>query len=116
MNNLWYIFLLSVIPSVKLNYIKNQNKPICSNCKFFIANKNECGNFGDINIISGKYTYENAISVRNNEDKCGQDAIFFKKNNFKFITVPYYFAKDNTLLVILLAVIIYDVCLIFLSF
>jgi hypothetical protein len=92
---------------VRLNFIKNQNKPICANCKFFIANKNECGKFGDLDIITGEYTYETAISVRNNEDKCGEDAMLFTKNNYKFITAPYYFAIDNSLLIISYTLIFY---------
>lgn len=95
MKTLHYIFFLISIHKVELYVIQNQNKQTCANCKFFIPNKNECSNFGDINIITGKYTYEEAISVRNDEDKCGEYAIFFKKNNLKFITVPYYFLLEN---------------------
>jgi hypothetical protein len=96
MKILHYIFFLTNIYKVQLYFIKNQNKPICANCKFFISNKNECMKFGDINIITGKYTYENAITVRNDEDKCGEYAIFFKKNYFKVITIPYYFIVENS--------------------
>ena len=95
MNILHYIFFLISIPKVELTIIQNQHKLRCANCKFFIPNKNECSNFGDINIVTGKYTYEPAISVRNDDDKCGEYAIFFKKNNFKFITIPYYFILEN---------------------
>ena len=114
MNILYYIFFITTVPSVKLNFIKNQNKPICSNCKFFIANKNECGNFGDLDIITGKYTYESASSVRKNQDKCGEDGVFFKKNNYKFITIPYYFAIDNTLFTISISIIIFNLFLLLL--
>ena len=72
-----------------------QSRKICANCKFFIANKNECSKFGDVNIITGDHKYNKAIDVRNDESKCGEDAIFFKKNNFKFLTVPYKYAMDN---------------------
>ena len=97
MNILHYIFLITSIHSGDLYFIQNQNKPICANCKFFIANKNECGKFGDVNIITGIYSYETATSVRNDDNKCGEYAIFFKKNHFKFITIPYYFILDNLL-------------------
>jgi hypothetical protein len=90
-----YIFFIKSIGNVDLYLIQNQNKQICANCKFFIANKNECSKFGDVDIITGKCTYETATSVRNDEDKCGEYAIFFEKNHFKFITIPYYFALDN---------------------
>jgi len=95
MKTLHYIFFLISIHKVQLYLIKNQNKPTCANCKFFIPNKNKCSNFGDIKVITGKYTYEPAISVRNDEDKCGENALFFKKNNLKFITIPYYFLLEN---------------------
>lgn len=95
MKILQYIFFLSSIRKVELYFIQNQNKPICANCKFFIANKNECSNFGDVDIITGKYNYEKATSVRNDEDKCGEYGILFKQNYFKFITVPYYFVLEN---------------------
>jgi hypothetical protein len=100
MKTLHYIFLFVSIHKVELYLIQNQHKPTCANCKFFIPNKNECSNFGDINIITGKYTYEPAISVRNDADKCGEYAIFFEKNNFKFITIPYYFLLENGKIII----------------
>ena len=90
-----YILFIINIYKVELYSIKNQYKPICENCKFFIPNKNECRKFGDVNIITGEYTYESAINVRYDEDKCGEYAILFKKNNFKFITIPYYFILEN---------------------
>ena len=96
MRILQYIFFIININRVELYFIQNQHKPICANCKFFIANKNECGKFGDVNIITGKYTYETATSVRNDEDKCGEYAIFFRTNYFKFITIPYYFVLKNS--------------------
>ena len=95
MKILQYIFFLTNIHRVELYFIQNQYKPICANCKFFIANKNECRKFGNIDIITGKYSYEKANSVRNDEDKCGEYAIFFKTNYFKFITIPYYFILEN---------------------
>ena len=58
MNLLYYIFFLTSIHKVELYLIQNQNKPICANCKFFIPNKNECSKFGDVDIITGKYSYE----------------------------------------------------------
>jgi hypothetical protein len=96
MKNLYYVFFLTSIHNVKLSFIQNQYKPLCANCKFFIPNKNECRKFGDIDIITGKYSYEQAISVRNDNDKCGEYAFFFQKNDFKFITIPYYFLLENS--------------------
>ena len=95
MKVLYFIFSLINIHNVEPYFIQNKNKPICANCKFFISNKNECSQFGDVNIITGKYSYEKATNVRNDEDKCGEYAIFFKTNYFKFITIPYYFIQEN---------------------
>jgi len=86
MRILQYIFFLSGIHKVQLYFIQNQNKPICANCKFFIANKNECSNFGDVDIITGKYSYEKATSVRNDEDKCGE---------YGFLFTPFYISNAD---------------------
>ena len=102
MNILFYIFVLTTIHKVEVSFIENQCKPICSNCKFFIPNKNQCSKFGDVDIITGKYNYENAISVRGDDNKCGEYGIFYRKNNFKFITSPYYFILENSKIIILL--------------
>ena len=105
------ILYFFIIHTVKSYFIKNQNTPKCANCKFFIPNKNECSNFGDVDIITNKYNYENAISVRNDDTKCGEDAIFFKKNNLKFITVPYYFLLEKKDIVFFLLVIFFLIIL-----
>jgi hypothetical protein len=101
MKLLYYIFFIINIHKANCYFI--QNKPICANCKFFISNKNECSKFGDIDIITGKYIYETASKVRNDNDKCGEYAIFYKKNNFKFITIPYYFLIENSKFIFLLS-------------
>lgn len=78
-------------------------KKICKDCKYFIADNIECRKFSDTNIITGKITYDSAQSVRENQKKCGEDAIYFEENHFKFITVPYYFLRyDNNWVRILL--------------
>ena len=99
----YYILFIINIHKVESCLIKNQYKPICGNCKFFIPNKNECRKFGDVDIITGEYTYETATSVRNDEDKCGEYAILFKKNNFKFITIPYYFLLEHGIIIFILS-------------
>jgi hypothetical protein len=71
-------------------------KKICKDCIHFIGDNIECRKFGDTNIITGKVTYNSALSVREDKNKCGEDAILFEKNHFKIITVPYYFVKDNS--------------------
>lgn len=91
-----YIFI-TVIPNVKLYLIQNHNTKICANCKFFISNENKCSKFGDLDIITGKYNYEDANIVRKDNYKCGEDAIFFKKNYFKFISITFDFLLANNL-------------------
>lgn len=95
-----YIFM-TIITNVELYLLQNQNKKICANCKFFIPNKNECTKFGDVDIITDEYDYESAIEMRKDETKCGEDAIFFKKNYFKFITTFLNFVSDNDKIIFL---------------
>lgn len=95
MKILIYSFFISIFPKSYLSLIDIQNKKICADCKFFIVNKNECSKFGDVNIITGDHNYEKAIDVRYDETKCGEDAIFFKKNHFKFLIEPYKYAMNN---------------------
>jgi hypothetical protein len=66
-------------------------KKICKDCRHFIGDKLDCRKYGDTNLITGKVTYESARYVREDEKKCGKDAIQFEENHFKIITVPYYF-------------------------
>jgi hypothetical protein len=63
----------------------------CSDCKFFIGNDYTCQKFGVVNLVTGKYEYADTNIVRYDESKCGKDASQFEKNNFKHITIPYYF-------------------------
>ena len=87
---------ITAIPNVELYLLPIQDKKICANCKFFISDKKECSKFGDIDIITGKYDYEDAKSVRNNESKCGEDAIFFIENYFKILDIPFKFLLENS--------------------
>jgi len=75
-------------------------KKICKDCKHYIGDNIECRKFGHTNLITGKVTYDSARSVRESEKKCGENAIYFEENKFKIITVPYYFLKENWLLLI----------------
>lgn len=99
--NIIYIFI-TFIPSIELHLLPIKNKKICANCKFFISNKKECSKFGDVDIITGKYDYEDATIVRNDEDKCGEDAIFFKNNYLKIICIPFVSLLKNSDLIFLL--------------
>lgn len=71
--------------------------PICKDCKF-LANS-ECKKFGDINLVTGKITHSSAKYIRSDESKCGIKGVWFEKNNYKIITIPYYFVKEYWFLV-----------------
>jgi hypothetical protein len=117
MKLLHYIIFIIKIENVELYFIKNQNKPICANCKYFVPTNNECSKFGEINIITNEHIYEDAIIVRTDDDKCGEDAMFFKKNYFKFITIPYYSIIENKDTInLLLSVVITPILLTFFIF
>jgi len=79
-------------------------KKICKDCRYFIGNSIECRKFGSTNLVTGKITYESAMRVREDEKKCGPDAILFEENHFKIITIPYYFLKDDQVGLVLVAV------------
>jgi hypothetical protein len=70
-------------------------KKLCINCKYYISNKRECALFGETNLVNGENSYSYAISARNNDKKCGEEAKYFVENEYKFLTVPYYFFKDS---------------------
>ena len=54
---------------------------------------------GTVDLVNGKTDYNLAKYTRKNE--CGQEGIYFEKNNYKIITVPYYFVKENSYLIFL---------------
>jgi hypothetical protein len=95
--NIIYISIIT-INKVDSYYIQNQNKKICANCKFFIQ-KDKCSKFGKIDIITGDYEYENAITTRQDEEKCGDDAVFFEKDYVKYILIPFNFILNNFLII-----------------
>jgi hypothetical protein len=69
-------------------------KKLCINCKYYIANKRECALFSERNLVNGEEDFTYAISARSNDKKCGEEAKYFIENDYKFLTVPYYFFKD----------------------
>jgi hypothetical protein len=75
-------------------------KKLCKDCRHFIGDKIECRKFSDTDFITGKVTYYSARRIREDVTKCGEKAIHFEENNFKIITIPYYFFKDNSLLIL----------------
>jgi hypothetical protein len=81
--NLFFIFIAQALAL----------KPICKNCKHFIGDTMECKKFSDVNLVTGEISYQSARWARSDEKKCGESAIHFEENNYKIITVPYYFIK-----------------------
>ena len=78
-----------------LPVIKATPKKICKDCKFFIANEKRCMKFYDIDLVTGKKYFESAFYMRSDNNKCGENAKDFEKNNFKFLTIPYYYTLTN---------------------
>lgn len=97
------LIFITAISKIELYLIQDHNTKICANCKFFISNKNQCSKFGDLDIITGKYNYEDAVIVRKEDEKCGADAIFYKKNYFKFIYNSFDFLLERKFLIFLLS-------------
>jgi hypothetical protein len=91
--------LVTSLTSVSAIRPRLQNvKPLCKDCKFYIANERECGKFGDVNLVSGRESFESAREARSDVKKCGEDAKLFETNHYKIITVPYYFFLDYWML------------------
>ena len=68
--------------------------PICKDCKFFIADTSKCARMYDIDNISGKVSYQYASIARLDHNVCGTEGKLFEKNEFKYITRPYYILKN----------------------
>lgn len=85
------IFLLFCICNITLVHSSAlpSNKKICKDCKFYIPNNFECRKIPNIDLVTGKESYNSASTERRH--RCGYEAKYFEKNNLKFLTVPYYF-------------------------
>jgi hypothetical protein len=78
------------------NQLPHSSAPkFCKDCRFYIANTRECSVFSDSNLVTGVKSYVYASSARQNDNKCGKDAVYFQENNYKWLTVPYYFLINN---------------------
>lgn len=84
-----FIQYATLIPIIRATLITP--KKLCKDCKFFIANEKRCMKFGDTDLVTGEIDYKYAANIRDNKDKCGEDAKYFEENTIKFLTVPYYF-------------------------
>ena len=96
-HSIFYLFLSMSVILPNFSHLIQQPKKTCTDCKFFIANKKKCSKFVDVDLVTGDRYYHDAHYVRNNENDCGKDAKLFKKNNYKIITIPYYFLCDHCL-------------------
>lgn len=67
---------------------------LCKNCKYFIADKKDCGYFDHTDLVTGHKIYESAVFARSQDTKCGKYATHFEYNIFKVFTAPYYFVKE----------------------
>jgi hypothetical protein len=96
--------LLNILLIANLFYkgdtsLQPPTKKICKDCKYFIGDQMECKKFSDTNLITGKVSFDYAQSARENNKKCGENAIHFEENHNKIVTVPYYFLKKNSLFI-----------------
>jgi hypothetical protein len=78
----YFILSISVI-FPNCSQLIQQPKKICTDCKFFIANKKKCSKIVDVDLVTGDRYYHDARNVRKNENECGEDAILFKKNKLQ---------------------------------
>jgi hypothetical protein len=67
---------------------------LCKNCKYFVADNKECGFFVNTDLVTGQKYYDSASNARSLDTKCGKYGKHFEYNNFKVVTVPYYFVKE----------------------
>jgi hypothetical protein len=101
---------LYIIPLTRSSFLPK--KTLCRDCKFFIANNKQCSRFGDINVVTGKETYDYASTARIDEKKCGDTAKYFEKNNYKMLTVPYYILKDYWPVLLIFGVSFYGISIV----
>jgi len=104
-NNILFIF-----PFIKLfsyskrlfTTIKNYNKPICANCKFYkpenynnyYSTFNKCVKFGEKNLENGNINYVIIKNCRNDITKCGEDGTEYEKeNNLLLKKINHHFSR-----------------------
>lgn len=68
-------------------FVRNEALPVCSNCGWFVEDKNNypydpipndelygrCKRFSEVNMITGGKIYDFAHECRTNKNKCGKD-------------------------------------------
>lgn len=95
----YFLFFIVLVDS---KIIKNANLPACRNCihykppflSDFDSSFSKCEYFGTKNIQTDKISYDYADSCRNDEKKCGQDGIYFKKEDNIFFKLLVHNLKN----------------------
>jgi hypothetical protein len=91
------LFIFSTLCANSLASILPRKK-ICKDCIHFIGDNIQCRKFGDVDLVTGKVTYPAAKYIRDDSEKCGENATHFEENHFKIVTIPYYFVKEYKLI------------------
>ena len=82
--------------------IKNYNKPVCAECKFYkpenygnyYSSFSKCLKYGEKNLQDGNIVYDFSDSCRKDITKCGEDGKEFEKeNNLLFKKVNHHFSR-----------------------
>ena len=83
------IFRLLILMRSINTKIRNNDLPVCVNCRYFIEHTNnypydalpndllygKCKKFGEINCVTGVLKYDFAKNCRTDNDKCGKIGI-----------------------------------------
>ena len=88
------VLLAGLASRIHSSRIHSTVPKLCKDCKHYIGDNRECRIFNDVDVVTGKVTYDYAKLVRGDEKKCGESATYFEENRFKLITRPYYFLKE----------------------
>jgi hypothetical protein len=104
-NNVLFLFpLITLLTNSRRLFttIKNYNKPVCANCKFYKSESydnyysasSKCVKFGEKNLKSGNINYDFSELCRNDITKCGEDGKEFEKeNNLLFKKTMHHFIR-----------------------
>ena len=105
MYNILFLFpFISLLTNSRrlFSTIKNYNKPVCGECKFYksvnhdnyYSSFSKCIKFGEKNLKDGSIQYEFSDSCRNDIQKCGEDGKEFEKeNNLILKKVNHHFSR-----------------------
>jgi hypothetical protein len=90
--NIFYLLTLLCAPTsnnLKENFIRYEDLPVCSNCKYFMPrylfpfpgpnNLSKCKKFGRKNVITGTIKHDYADDCREDNNKCGNHGKFFEE-------------------------------------